>query len=215
MMNIKRRLAALALATVAVGGAHAGGVYGGIGLPGLMIGYAQPLNERFTLRADVATLGSRSVTRTENSISYSGSVEARRVGVFADWFVLRGGFRATGGLTFNKFGLDLSAQTAAGQTITIDGTPYTQGGRLDVNIKFPNTTPYVGIGYGHHAGKGLSFVWDLGASVGRATVKGTLGGALATAVPQAKLDAELADIRNGVGKIRVLPQASIALSYKF
>lgn len=214
-MGIRAKLTVAALAMAAMAGAHAGEIYGGIGLPGLMLGYAQPLNERFTLRADVATLGSRNVTRTENSISYSGSIDTRRIGVFADWFVMQGGFRATGGLTFNKFGLDLSAQTAAGQTITIDGTPYTQGGRLDVNIKFPNTTPYVGIGYGHHAGKGLSFVWDLGASVGRATVKGTLGGALAAAVPQAKLDAELAEIRDGVGKIRLLPQASVALSYKF
>lgn len=214
-MGITRDLGMAVLATAAMAGAHAGEIYGGIGLPGVMLGYAQPLNERFTLRADVATLGSRSVTRTENSISYSGSVDTQRVGVFADWFLFKGGMRATGGVTFNKFGLDLSAQTAAGQTITINGTPYAQGGRLDVSIKFPSTTPYLGIGYGHHAGKGLSFVWDLGASVGRATVKGTLGGALAAAVPQAQLDAELADIRDGVGKIRILPQASIALSYKF
>jgi hypothetical protein len=38
---------------------------------------------------------------------------------------------------------------------------------------------------------------------------------LAAAVPQAKLDAELAEIRDGVGKIRLLAQASVALSYKF
>ena len=214
-MSIKRTLGMVALAAAAMAGAHAGEVYGGIGLPGLMLGYAQPLNDRVTLRADVATLGSRSANRTENSISYNGTVKVQRAGVFADWFVLRGGLRATGGVTFNRIGLDLGARTALGEKITINGVDYTDGGSLDVSIKFPNTTPYLGIGWGHHAGKGLSFVWDLGASVGRSKVTAELGGALKTVVPQANLDAELADIRDGVGKVRIFPQVSFAVSYKF
>ena len=197
------------------GAAQAAEVYGGIGLPGVMIGYAHPINDRFTLRGDVATLGSRSANRIENSINYSGTIKVQRAGVFADWFVLRGGLRATGGLTFNKIGLDLAARTALGENININGVDYPQGGSLDVSVKFPSTTPYLGIGYGHHAGKGLSFVWDLGASVGRTKVTATLGGALAAVVSQADLDAELAEIRDGVGKVRIFPQASVAVSYRF
>jgi len=216
MKKMCRSMGAAGALLVLAGAVQAAGeVYGGIGLPGLMLGYAQPLNERFTVRGDVATLGSRSVTRTENVITYSGKLKAQRAGVFADWFAFSGGFRVTGGVTFNQFSLDLGARTNSGDTITIDNTAYTQGGSLDISVKFPSTTPYLGIGWGHHSGKGLGVVWDLGASIGRATVKGTLGGALATAVPQSKLDAELADIRDGVGKIRILPQVSLALNYRF
>ena len=50
--------------------AQAGEVYTGIGLPGIGIGYAQPLNSSFTLRGDFFTLGERDRNKTESSIPY-------------------------------------------------------------------------------------------------------------------------------------------------
>lgn len=211
-MNIKRSLGMAVLATAAMAGAHAGEVYGGIGLPGLMIGYAQPLNERFTLRADVATLGSRTLNRTEEGVDYSVRLKARRIGAYADWFVLGGGFRVSGGVTSNDYRLSMSAKSAT--NISVGGNTYT-GTSLAVTIKFPSATPYVGIGYGHHGGKGLGFVWDLGASIGKAKVTANAVGFPNNAQFNADLDRELEQLRGGVGKIRILPQASIAVSYKF
>jgi hypothetical protein len=212
MMEIRKILGTAALATLAMSGVHAGEIYGGIGLPGLMLGYAQPLNERFTLRADVATLGSRTLNRTEEGVDYSVKLKAQRIGAFADWFVLGGGFRVSGGVTSNDYKLSMSAKSTT--NISIGSNTYS-GTSLEVTVKVPSATPYLGIGYGHHGGKGLSFVWDLGASIGKAKVTANAVGFPDNAQFNADLDRELEQLRSGVGKIRILPQASIAVSYKF
>lgn len=211
-MNKILGLAGVACVVLSAGGAHAGEVYGGVGFPGLMIGYAHKVDNRFAVRSDIATLGSRSVRRTEEGVAYSGKLEAQRIGAFADWFALGGGFRLTGGVTFNTYKLALSARSTTG--ISIGNNTY-NGTSLDVTIKFPDTTPYLGIGYGHHAGKGLGFVWDLGASVGTAKVTANAVGFPNNAQFNADLDRELEQLRKGVGKVRILPQATVALSYKF
>lgn len=201
-----------AAAAVLSGAAHAGEVYGGAGFPGVMLGYAHQIDGRFAVRGDLATLGRLDVRRTEEGVAYSGTLAAHRAGAFADWFALGGGFRLTGGVTFNTYKLALSARSASG--ITIGDNTYT-GTSLDVTIKFPETTPYLGIGYGHHAGKGLGFVWDLGASIGKATVTANAVGFPNNAQFNADLNRELEQLRKGVGKVRILPQATVALSYKF
>ena len=211
-MGIRAKLTVAALAMAAMAGAHAGEIYGGIGLPGLMLGYAQPLTERLTLRADVATLGSRTLNRTEEGVDYSVKLKAQRISAFADWFVLGGGFRLSAGLTSNDYKLSMTAKSTS--NISIGGNTYS-GTSLDVTIKFPSATPYLGIGYGHHGGKGLGFVWDLGASIGKAKVTATTVGFPNNAQFNADLDRELEQLRGGVGKIRILPQASIAVGYKF
>jgi hypothetical protein len=197
----------------------AGEVYGGIGLPGLMLGYAQPLNQRFTVRGDVATLGSRDYNTTRDGVAYAGSVKAYRAGVFADWFAFSGGFRVTGGVTFNTLKADLSA-SGAGKTIQLGNanTNYTLNAddKLAMSIKFPSATPYLGIGYGHHGDKGFGFSWDVGASIGKPKVAitgtGTLLGAAGT---QSDIAAERAKIQRDLDKIPIIPQISLAVGYRF
>lgn len=214
---MKRSIFVLGLGLAAMS-SQAQEVYGGLGLPGAMLGYAHHLSPSITLRGDIATLGTRSADGTEEGITYKGTLSTRRIGVFADWFAFGGGFRLTGGFTSNKVGVELQAQPAANGTIDIGGTSYPFGPNdgLDVSVKFPSSTPYFGIGYGHQQGKGLGFVMDLGASLGKAKVTAAARGALASQPQfQANLDSELAQLRDGVGKIRFLPQLSVALSYKF
>jgi len=211
-MNKILGLAGAACMALSSSGAHAGEVYGGVGFPGLMIGYAHQVDSRLAVRSDIATLGSRGVRRTEEGVAYGGTLEAQRIGAFVDWFALGGGFRFTGGVTFNTYKLALSARSTTG--ISIGDNTY-NGTSLDVTIKFPDTTPYIGIGYGHHAGKGLGFVWDLGASIGTAKVTANAVGFPNNAQFNADLDRELEQLRKGVGKVRILPQATVALSYKF
>jgi len=217
---MRRSMALLALATATASfTAHAGEVYGGIGLPGVMLGYAHVQSPTLTARLDVATLGSHSRDRTENGIDYAGKIEVHRLGVFGDWFPFSGGVRLTGGVTFNKVGLELGAQPGAGGTITIGGQTVPNlvaADRFDVSIRFPTVMPYVGLGYGHHAGKGLGFHADLGVSIGQTKLTAAATGpTLSTIISQADIDAELAELRNGVAKIRVLPQVSLGLSYRF
>lgn len=215
---MRRQIMILALAGASMA-AQAGEVYGGIGLPGLMLGYAHAYSPSLTARVDVATLGSRSGNRTEDGIAYAGKIEAHRAGVFGDWFPFQGGFRLTGGVTFNKVGLELGAQPGAGGSITIGGqtvNALAAGDRFDVSIKFPSAAPYLGLGYGHHAGKGLGFHADLGVSIGRTKLTATASGPnLSTAISPTDIDRELAELRDGVGKVRVLPQVSLGLNYRF
>lgn len=193
--------------------------YAAAGLPGVMLGMAWPLNGRFTLRADYATLGSHTKDRTEEGIDYRARIKTGRLGLFGDWFVA-GGLRLTGGLTFNQYRVDLRFQGNGGP-VEIGGTTVvaTAEDRFDVKIELPDTTPYLGIGWGHRAESaesGFGFVADLGVSIGRAKVSATASPSLyAKGVTQADIDRELEEVKDGAGKIRVLPQASLGVSYRF
>jgi hypothetical protein len=210
-----KTLIALTLSASALS-AHAAELYLGLGLPGAMLGVASPVSERFTLRAEFATLGEHTGEEFEEGIRYNGRAKVQRSGVFADYFVFGGGFRLTGGVTANAVELDLQAVSNGG-TIDIGGSSYTfgPGDRFDAQVRFDKTTPYVGIGYGHHADTGWGFVWDIGASIGKATVTAVASGPNLSQVPQSDIDRELQELRDGVGKVRVLPQLSFAISYKF
>lgn len=207
----------VAAATLFAAPVLAGELYTGIGIPGIGLGYAQPVNEGFTLRGDIYTLGSRSKSTVEEGINYDGKYKLQRVALLADWFPFAGSFRFTGGATFNTFKITLDA-SGAGGSITIGDRTYatTAADGLKVDVKFPNTTPYLGIGWGHQTGSGLRFSADIGASIGRATLSATPRGSLATQPDiQANIDKELSDLRDGAGKVRAVPQLSIGLGYSF
>ena len=216
--NIPASLRRLALTGLCLTGpclAQAGEVYANLGLPGVGLGYAQPLNSRFTLRADVSTLGQHRKTANESGIDYQVTAKLNRAGLFADWF-LWGGLRLTGGMTLNDMRADLNARgngqpmTVGSRTFITDSTDY-----FDVSIKFPRTTPYFGLGYGHQLNSGVGFVFDVGASFGRAKLTERHGGNNLGTASQADVDAELAQLRDGVGKITYLPQVSLGLAFRF
>jgi hypothetical protein len=216
---MKRALLIAVVLTTLTGASRAGEIYGGAGLPGLMLGYAQPIDERFTVRGDWATLGSHRKQITEEGVTYDAKGSFNRLGLFADWFV-SGGFRLTGGMTFNNFKADLVAQGDGVTQFTVGGRTFVAdpADRLDVKIRYPKVTPYLGVGYGHQLGGGWGFTFDLGASYGRATVSETHSGpnlGNPAVVTQADIDAEMAELRDGVAKVRYVPQVSLGFSYRF
>jgi hypothetical protein len=72
------------------------------------------------------------------------------------------------------------------------------------------------LGWGHQAADGWRFSADIGAALGKATLTATPRGALAgQADIQANIDKELVDLRNGVGKVRLMPQLSVGVGYAF
>jgi hypothetical protein len=196
--------------------ALAGDVYVKAGLNGGIVGYAQPLSTSFGLRVDLASVGEVQEQRSNNGIQYDAKLKLNRAALLADWFPLESGFRITAGVTSNQYQLDLQA-SGAGGTLTIGGTTYTTSAAdgLLVNVRFPTTSPYLGLGWGHQVSKGLRFSADLGAMVGRATLTSAVSGPLAQRVSQADLDAELASWRNTVARVRAFPQLSLGLGYSF
>jgi len=207
---------ALAAMASAPGYAVAGEVYTKFGLPGALLGYAQPLSPMFGIRADYATLGTPKDSRTEDGIAYEGTLKLNRAALLADWFPFSGSFRFTAGVTSNQYKLDLVA-TGAGGSLTIGNTTYTttSADQFKVQVKFPSSTPYLGFGWGHGMDTGLRFSVDVGAKLGKASVGYQLSGPLAGRVSQADIDAELAELRDGVGKIKAVPQITFGLGYSF
>lgn len=214
---LRRPLVVAFLAAAAALPAAAGELYLLAGVPGVGLGWAQPLNPNLGLRVDYVTLGDRSERRAEEGIDYDAKLKTHRAGVYADWFPFAGSFRVTLGLTSNQYQLDLDA-SGAGRTINVGGTNYTLGAAdgYTAQVKFPSTTPYVGIGWGHQAaGPGLRFGFDLGASVGKAKLSAVGRGQLGTPQAQADIERELAELRDGVGKLKAVPQLSVSFGWSF
>lgn len=195
----------------------AGEVYVPLGIPGIGIGYAHPVNDNFAVRADFITLGQRERTEEDSGISYQVKAKIARTALLVDAFPFSGTFRVSAGLVANNVKLLLDA-SGAGGSLTIGDRKYTTtaGDGINVQIKFPSTTPYLGIGWGHQTGSGWRFSADLGAAIGTATVSATARGNLAQQPDiQANLDKELAELRNGVGQVKFIPQISIGIGYSF
>lgn len=213
-----RKLLIATVLTAGAGAALAGEIYSGAGLPGVMLGYAHPLNSSFTLRGDWATLGTHRKKSVEEGVNYDAELGLSRVGLFADWFYF-GGLRITGGVTFNTLRANLVAQ-GNGTNFTIGGAtfPSDPSDRFAVTIKYPKSTPYLGLGYGHQASTGFGFTFDVGASYGKATVSESHTGlnlGNPAIVTQADIDREMAELRDGVAKITFIPQLSVGLNYRF
>lgn len=197
--------------------AQAGEAYGAVGFPGVMGGYAQTVNDRLVLRADYASLGTHNKNGEREGINYKGKLKLGRVGLFADYFPGGNGFRLTGGLTVNDMSLKLRSNMPAGSTINVGGTNYIANGNeyLNADVKIPKVTPYVGIGWGHHRGEpGWGFIADLGVSIGKAKLDVDTNLA-SYGVSQADIDREVKDLKDDVAKVRVVPQLSVGMSYRF
>jgi hypothetical protein len=205
-----------AAALLSAGSTQAGELYLNAGVPGLVLGWAQPLSRHFGLRLDAATVGTLNERRIEDGITYDARLKGDRAALLADWFAFGGGFRLTGGVTSSRYSMDLLA-TGSGGSITVGNNTYTTtaADRLSVQIKLPSSMPYVGLGWGHQYSRGLRFSFDVGAKLGKAKLSYALTGPWASNVTQADIDAELSELRDGVGKERLLPQLTFGLGYSF
>lgn len=216
MINIRNLSAALVCA-LGLPLAAANEVYVPVGIPGIGIGYSYPLNEQFAVRADFMTLGQRNKTVEESGNTYQGHVKLERVALLADVFPFSGTFRVTAGLVASNYKLALDANGAGG-SLEIGDRRYTTTAAdgVNVQIKFPRTVPYLGLGWGHQKASGWRFSADLGAAIGKATVTAAARGNLALESDiQANLDKELVQLRDGVGKVKLIPQISLGFGYSF
>lgn len=198
--------------------AQAGDLYLGAGLPGLTLGYAHPVDDRFTLRADVSTLGRLDWDRSKSGVDYDGRVQVDRLAFFGDWHVHRN-VRLTAGLTVHEAKARLTGR-ADGTTITIGDRTYVAGpdDQLNVRVKYPTVMPYLGIGFGKppQAVGGWGVMVDLGLAFGKPKVTGQVSGPLlSNTVSQADVDRELDDIRDDVERLRGIPQIGVSVIYRF
>jgi hypothetical protein len=215
---VRARSLCAVFAAMGLASAQAAGVYAGIGLPGVTLGFALPVAESVTLRADFTSVGTRTATRVESGISYDARLKADRIGAFVDWFAFGGRFRLTAGMTGQDTALRLGA-FGAGRVVTIGSNSYTlqASDRFDADIAFPRSMPYLGIGWGHRGGAtGLGFHADIGAAIGRPTVTTRASGNLASASTiAADIAQEEAQLRENLRRVRAIPQLSLGVDYRY
>lgn len=215
---MKKQLTIVAVVAAALcSGAQAQDSYFGLGLPGLYtLGYAHPLNKSIGLRGEYATGLSVSKDGIQDGVNVTGSFKASRLGAYADWFPMGGGFRLVGGLTVNDLKGDFNA---VGTGIsTINGKPVNMTGQTyNVTVKFPDTTPYIGIGYGHQKSdaKGFGFYADLGVMIGTFSANTTTTLVTNGLATQADVDAQTQKIRDSLGSLSALPSASLGVLYRY
>lgn len=198
--------------------AHAGESYVSVGLPGVVAGYAITVNDKLGLRADAGTMGTVRRTHTVSGVGFDTKAQYNRFGLFADYFPFGGRFRLTGGLTFNKAQLDLNSRFDGTSSITVNGKTVTPAATdyFNLQMKFPTTMPYVGLGWGHQPrAAGMGFIADLGVSIGRAKLSTDTNLVGSNGITQADVDAKTAEIHDTVGHITFLPSANVGLNYRY
>jgi hypothetical protein len=221
------RLAALSVAALALAAARpaaAAEPYVATGFPYALVGVAQPINSLFAVRADFGGIAHHAYSGTTSDNDFKGSIAYDRAALLGDWFVAGGGFRLSAGATFNHAKATMKASSHDG-TITIGGTQYNAPSStyyVTSELSFPQATPYVGLGWGHHdSAPGLSFNFDVGASIGTAKatpLKASTALASELALSQqgaADLAQENRDFQDEVRKFKAVPQLTFGVGYRF
>ena len=221
------RLAALACATLVLAAARPAAAveaYVATGFPYALVGLAQPINASLAVRADFGTIAHHGYSGTTSDNDFKGNIDYNRAALLGDWFVAGGGFRLSGGATFNQAKATMTASAHSGK-ISIGGVQYDAPSALyyvQSDLSFPKAAPYVGLGWGHHdSPAGLSFNVDLGASIG--TAKATplkASPALASELSlnqsgAADLAQENRDFQDTVRKFKAIPQLTFGVGYRF
>lgn len=226
MKKVLVHLAVVATLGAASAHAQAQSLYGGVGLPGIYtLGYAHSMGASWGLRADYAGGLSWSGSGTDNGVAYDATLKASRAGLYADWFPFSGSFRLVAGVTSNDIKMDINAVGTG--IATINGKPINMAnidgagtvGRFNVQAKYPTVSPYLGIGWGHHAhaDKGLGFYADIGVTFGSfsAEVDTNLVTGTSGYITQADVDKQKQEMNDSLAGVKVLPSVSLGLRYRF
>lgn len=194
----------------------AGQVYLAGGVPGGVIGWSEPISETFGVRADFGALGTLKRSGMYNDIPYQGTLEFQRAAILADWF-FSGRWRLTSGVTFNKGELNLHFQGNNG-FVKFNGVSVFAGqaDQLDAKFRFPDVSPYIGMGFGLKGGeKGWGFSADVGAFIGQPKMSYIASPSLMLKAGQSNIEQEMASWNAQARKVHAIPQLMMGASYSF
>jgi hypothetical protein len=152
-------------------------------------------------------------------ISYDAKLKMQSFSALLDLYPSpRGSFHLSAGLVTDPLKITGTGQPTGG-SFKINGHTYTpaQVGTLTAEAKFKSALPYVGLGFGTAASKhgGVSFVFDLGAAIGKPAVTLTSTGAATNATLQSDLTAQTASAQTTADKLKAYPVLALGLMIKF
>lgn len=151
-------------------------VYGNLGLSGVDVGVGYGVNEHFTVRSDIATMGEINKNFNEDEIAYKAKFKNHKVNFLADYFPSSSsGFRLTTGVGLGRTQLEANGSAKYKQSRSFEFGDRHYNINVDSNdsvyadVKYPSVSPYLGIGFGHNIAQkksGWGFVADLGVYIG-------------------------------------------------
>jgi hypothetical protein len=166
--------------------------------------------------------GSFSKSGKENSgVAYDIHLKLKAVEALVDLSPsARGNFHFTVGLLTNPVKLTGTGVPNQSGTFDINDHTYTsaQVGTLSAEAKFPSASPYFGIGFGTPARKGgrVKFLFDLGASIGKAKLTLDATGASSNTQLRADLNAQQQKTQADLDKYaKLYPVLSFGLAFHF
>ena len=169
-----------------------------------------------------ANFGSFSKAGKENSgVAYDVKLKLKAVEALVDLSPsARGSFHFTVGLLTNPVKITGTGVPGQSGTFDINNHTYTsaQVGTLSAEGKFPSASPYFGIGFGTPARKGgrIKFLFDLGASIGKAKLTLDATGASSNTQLRADLAAQQQKTQDDLDKYaKVYPVLSFGLAFHF
>jgi hypothetical protein len=156
---------------------------------------------------------------TAKNVSYSAKLKLQAFTGLLDLYPSpRGSFHLSAGVISDPLKIT-GTGIPTGGNFTINGNTYTpaQVGTLTAEAKFKSALPYVGLGFGTPASKHghVSFVFDLGAAIGKPTVTLVSSNATAGSQLQTDLNAQIATTQTSANKLKAYPVLALGLMIKF
>lgn len=164
-------------------------------------------------RADAAFLSLRH-TFHSSDLDYAGRARLRSGGGTIDLYPFAGGFRISAGGRYNRNRARVTAMP--NQPTSIGGFIFTpqQIGTLSGHGTVRDFAPSLSIGYGGQPRRGFALGIDAGAFFqGRVRVSPLTSST--GMIPQARLEAERADLQHDVDGYRVYPLLKVSAGYRF
>jgi hypothetical protein len=216
------KIVPVAVLIAAAGSAQAAGVGVRVGTLGYGGDFGWQLAPTLNARLGYSAYSrDRDVTSTD--VNYQGKLKLSNLPLLVD-FSPFGPFHLTVGVIGNNNKIDVTGTPAAGNTFTINGQTFNASdvGTLSGKVKLGNSAaPYLGIGWGNVAGRGVNFYADLGvmfmgspkAELTAACGSGT--SAATCAEIQSRVEAEERALEDKIKKYKYYPVINIGLTIGF
>ena len=222
MMN--KSVVACFIAALSSASVCADEVYGGFGvLSGVHAGFSHSLSDSFGMRTEAHSF-SYSRSFSVSGSQYAAQADFSGATLYLDWKPLTpitSEFRITAGLGLGKN--ELRAGKSSGTSVTLGDSTYLLNPEdtFGLNLRYPSTMPYLGIGTGHHrAQKGFNFYTDAGVFFGKPELTFEYSDAFLTRIGMgqisiADLQKEEAKVRAEADKIKFMPTVKLGVTYRF
>ncbi len=221
-------IAALLAASLNFGAAQAQEVYGKLGVLGAGVGYAHGLSPSVTLRADFSTIGSIGHDGNSGDFDYEAKIRNNVGTAYVDYFPFEGNFRVTAGLGLRDTRVTAHGRPNIAGFVDIGDAvdiPLGPDDRADAEVEFPSVAPYLGLGWGHNAGRaaepGWSFFADVGLYIGRPKTSFSVSDSVRASLTAAGYDADAEiqkqrdEIHDEAKKFAVFPSVYVGVAYRF